>query len=103
MLGEMAGRVWVWVGVCGRGLGGYDGRWWLGLVGGWVSFGDVWVGDVCAGEGWVVVWGCWGEGECVRRFALCVGESGFGGMFGRVCGFLGGWLAGRLGGSGNES
>ena len=60
--------------------------------------GDVWVGDACVGEGCVVVWWCWGEGECVRRFVVCVGETGFGGMFGRVCGFLGGWLAGRSGG-----
>ena len=42
--------------------------------------------------------GVWGEGECGRRFAVCVGENGFGGMFGRVCGFLGGCLAGRSGG-----
>ena len=50
------------------------------------------------GEGWAVV-GVRASGECVRRFAVCVGENGFGGMFWRVCGFLGGWLAGRLGGS----
>ena len=27
------------------------------------------------GEGWVVVWGCQGEGECVPEFVVCTGEK----------------------------
>ena len=77
--GWVRGNGWArggrWICKCGCGWV-CVGEGWVGMMrgGGWVSFGDVWVGDVCVGEEWVVVWGCW-------------------------FGFLGGWLAGRLGGA----
>jgi len=96
----------------------------VGYVGedGWVS--GVWVG-VCVGEGWVnmrggggwvsgwdfgmcgwVMFGCGKGGSLCGvvkvRARVCVGLQcvlASMEMFGRVCGFLAGWLARRLGGS----
>ena len=52
------------------------------------------MGDVCVGEGWVVVWGCWGEGACVRRFAVCAARMDLEGCLGE---FVGSWVGGWLG------